>query len=660
MAGGLNQQPMIRQKNNLKIAFTLLFLAFTIRLQAGSEAEQLNRLFHSYYEKMEVDSALSILNELISLHQNNGDEDGEGNARWNRIALLNNGARYEELITEADIQMQWFKEHAFWSRYYQCWQRKCSGNHDLGRVQTALREAKAMADDAQARNNNTGRAMAYKQMAMIYYDIRQVDQAEEAFSKSIELLKADNDKTGILSGVYEGMCKSLDMQKRYSEEVAIAAEWLAHLDELKKVIGLNAVNQTFVSCYLNHCAAYIGLEQFDDAEKALAKAEEYQDVTKTTLTQYYIFEMHTRLALAEGKVREAIAYTDSATALGVSGDVRLTEYRAEALYRNGEGAEAARLYRTLYANKDSVFNHDMRTRLDEMNTLFKVDELQREKQRAHTRYALIIASLIVVALIIFIIFSRRSAKALEDKNRELAEKNNALKLATAKAEELSTMKSEFIRNISHEIGTPLNILNGFTQILTSSEAKEISAKDKEDMRNRVQENTERITNLVNKILVLSESNSQTVIPREDKVAASKIAKQAVSKSGAGSTEDITFSLKSAEGSDVALLTNYDYAVLALAQLLDNAFKFTKTGSVTLTVEALPEQVRFIVEDTGIGIPADEAENIFHEFVQLDDYYEGAGIGLTMARNIANRLGGDVTLDTDCTSGARFIFTLPVN
>jgi signal transduction histidine kinase len=69
-------------------------------------------------------------------------------------------------------------------------------------------------------------------------------------------------------------------------------------------------------------------------------------------------------------------------------------------------------------------------------------------------------------------------------------------------------------------------------------------------------------------------------------------------------------------------------------------------------------VQFIVEDTGIGIPASEAEHIFEEFVQLNEYVEGTSIGLTVARSLCRRLGGDVVLDTAYTAGARFVMTLP--
>ena len=70
-------------------------------------------------------------------------------------------------------------------------------------------------------------------------------------------------------------------------------------------------------------------------------------------------------------------------------------------------------------------------------------------------------------------------------------------------------------------------------------------------------------------------------------------------------------------------------------------------------------MKIIVEDTGCGVPAEKAEEIFGEFVQLDEFKDGVGIGLPLSRNVARRLGGDITLDTSYTEGARFVFTLPI-
>jgi signal transduction histidine kinase len=105
-------------------------------------------------------------------------------------------------------------------------------------------------------------------------------------------------------------------------------------------------------------------------------------------------------------------------------------------------------------------------------------------------------------------------------------------------------------------------------------------------------------------------------------------------------------------------------------LLDNAQKFTygkysnagpgEKGRVLLNVTVGSQYVQFIVQDNGIGVPKQEASHIFEEFVQLDEFYEGTGIGLTVARSLARRIGGDIMLDTAYIGGSRFVLTLPVN
>jgi signal transduction histidine kinase len=80
-------------------------------------------------------------------------------------------------------------------------------------------------------------------------------------------------------------------------------------------------------------------------------------------------------------------------------------------------------------------------------------------------------------------------------------------------------------------------------------------------------------------------------------------------------------------------------------------------SAVLRIETVGDKVQFIVEDTGIGVPPEEAEHIFDEFVQLNEYYDGTGIGLTVARSLARRLGGDIKMDASYTAGARFVMTL---
>lgn len=314
----------------------------------------------------------------------------------------------------------------------------------------------------------------------------------------------------------------------------------------------------------------------------------------------------------------------------------------------------------------------------------QIDELMAQHEREqieqkHTqmRLELLIAAMLVVFLSLYVLISRNSANRLRAANNMLADSNMRLSIANEQAQEASRMKTNFIKQISHEIRTPLNILSGFTQVLTETDV-ELSAEERVQLNKEIIENTQRITNLVNKMLELSEVNSRAVIEKNDTASPLMIALEAVNASGIEKAKHLTFNVQpSDEAKTATLRTNTTAAVRIISLLLDNAIKFTKTAtsdtspatdahkqSVVMRIEQTSpdcqaqQMLQFIVEDTGIGVPANEAEHIFNEFVQLNDYYEGTGIGLTVARNLARRLDGDITLDTTYTRGARFIFTLP--
>ena len=261
---------------------------------------------------------------------------------------------------------------------------------------------------------------------------------------------------------------------------------------------------------------------------------------------------------------------------------------------------------------------------------------------------------------------------LEETCRELEETNRKLDIARQKAEESSRMKSHFIQQISHEIRTPLNILSGFTQVVTSPDM-ELDEDTKASINQQILENTDRITRLVNKMLELSDASSKTVIERNDQTTALQIAAEAVEASDIATAPHLNFNMHIAkEAENIVITTDRQSAVRALTLILGNARKFTKEAEAharhditeekkqaTLLIDTTDHAVRFIIEDNGIGIPAHEADHIFEEFVQLNPYYDGTGIGLTVARSLARRLGGDIVLDTTCPPATRFVMTLPI-
>lgn len=161
---------------------------------------------------------------------------------------------------------------------------------------------------------------------------------------------------------------------------------------------------------------------------------------------------------------------------------------------------------------------------------------------------------------------------------------------------------------------------------------------------------------------LSDLKDDRPISHTDNVMLMKIAQKAVEDSGIQDVDYLEFQVDTAGGAEATMLfTNVAQASRALTLLLDNAIKFVTEGSVILRVVADMDhsQVRYEVEDNGTGVSADDAERVFEPFVKLNTFFAGQGLGLTVARSIARRLGGDVMLDTSFTSGARFVLSLPL-
>ena len=173
-------------------------------------------------------------------------------------------------------------------------------------------------------------------------------------------------------------------------------------------------------------------------------------------------------------------------------------------------------------------------------------------------------------------------------------------------------------------------------------------------------NAGNIALMANDILNVSELGLEQAIECEDNVMAQDIAALAIQESGIDKYQKAEFKCQMVEEAQATMVfTNTKQAVRALVALLDNAMKFTAQGEIILLINIEGSNLEFCVEDSGTGVLSDYAEKIFEPYVKLNDFFEGNGIGLTAARSIARRLGGDVRLDTEYRGGARFVLSLPI-
>jgi signal transduction histidine kinase len=173
-------------------------------------------------------------------------------------------------------------------------------------------------------------------------------------------------------------------------------------------------------------------------------------------------------------------------------------------------------------------------------------------------------------------------------------------------------------------------------------------------------NAGNIAVLADSILNVAEIEMEQPIQCDDNVMAQDIAALAIQESGISNFQKADFKCQMVEEAQATMVfTNTKQAVRALVALLDNAMKFTAQGEIILLINIEGSNLEFCVEDSGTGVLSEFAEKIFEPYVKLNDFFEGDGVGLTVARSIARRLGGDIRLDTEYRGGARFVFSLPI-
>ena len=347
----------------------------------------------------------------------------------------------------------------------------------------------------------------------------------------------------------------------------------------------------------------------------------------------------------------------------------IPKYRANLLA--GRLDSALRVASLVAEYYDTALVRQKMSDADLLATIYDTEGKERQiaQQRAELSqerlWTVVIGTIIFAIFVaIYIIQHRRAYKKLDATNHELM-------LANERAEESARMKTKFIQQISHEVRTPLNILSGYSQVLGDLDI-EIDYDDLQEICQKILHNSDRITLLVDKMLDLSLISSDSEIECRDETTPADVAERAINLSRIRKFAHLEFQIYlSSEAKSLQFVTNKMSAVKALTMLLDNAIKFTNPSAfknrqaaplqahVTMSVSVVGKKVLFVVEDTGIGIPAEEAENIFNEFVQLDEYTDGTGIGLPIARSLARHMQGDVVLDTSYTNGARFVMTLPL-
>ena len=238
---------------------------------------------------------------------------------------------------------------------------------------------------------------------------------------------------------------------------------------------------------------------------------------------------------------------------------------------------------------------------------------------------------------------------------ELKETERMLIGAKEKAEEADRLKSAFLANMSHEIRTPLNAIVGFSSLLEEAE----DAEEKHLYATIIEENNKLLLQLISDILDLSKIEAGTFDIIPEQVDAQQLCNELLQAMQVKATEQVEI-LLAPELPELTFTSDKNRLYQVLLNFITNALKFTSEGSIVIDYRINGNEVRFSVQDTGMGIEPEKQEAIFTRFVKLNNFIAGTGLGLSICQSIVTQLGGKIGVESKPGEGSCFWFTHPLN
>lgn len=246
---------------------------------------------------------------------------------------------------------------------------------------------------------------------------------------------------------------------------------------------------------------------------------------------------------------------------------------------------------------------------------------------------------------------------------EIKQYESDIRKALSKAEESDKLKAAFLASISHELRTPLNAVIGFSQLLSS----DLENEEVDLYSNLIYESGLHLKEIVDDIfyftMVKSGQEKLNLSKINPSLLIAEVHKLSLEIKENTKKEDINIKLELPEEKPLLISDNLKI-IHVFKQLIRNAFKFTKKGTIKIGFEAgNQDYIIFFVKDTGIGIPEEKIDIIFEFFRQADDalsrQYEGTGMGLALTKKLLEMLNGHIWVESQVNKGSAFYFKIPL-
>lgn len=633
--------------------------------------EPTDSLLKAYYleckEHLSGDEALPMCDTLYRR------AEAKGNRRMQAIALCLKVDYYyfrnnKEGIVEQVKRVQEFcrthgKEELNYFYYFVWSSRLITYYIKREQYNIAVYETRRMLDEAQREQYAEGVGQCYRMLANLYLSQNNFRQAYDNFRRQIEVL-LENDIRDINMPMQYASMAQCALELNMPDSAAMA---LRKADE----ISTTSNYQRFTVCKA-HALYCLYTEDYAGAKQYVEEAEElFRDDPSMEGYRRGLWFLQREYFKAVKQYDRAL--DNAMRAQEVYGDISILRDIGDICFRKGDMLRSAEYYRRYVHLTDSIRNHDVRNATADFSSILEIDRLQGEKRelqmdiqqrRLRSNYLIIfglcaIVLLAAIGLARLLRLNRRlknSESLILAQNENLLAAGEQLREAKERAELASNMKSEFIRNMSHEVRTPLNSIVGFSQVLASHFRDDPSLDEYAAI---IQSNSRNLLRMVDDVLDLSLLDRSDELPRPDFCEMNGCCQDCVARMQPEMGERVALIFEPSDVNPV-VQTHVKRIEQVLLHLLHNAAKFTREGEVILSYTCLPEQrlMRFTVSDTGPGIPPEQHDQVFERFVKLDAFAQGTGLGLPVCRIIADRLGGSLRIDPEYRSGCRMIFEVP--
>ena len=390
--------------------------------------------------------SLMSFDEVIEKAKKEKNDTLLANALYNKVAIFYNQAMDDSVIYYVPQYLIEIRKIKQWNKYYEMWTHLANTYLYSGQPNKALREVQAIFDDAKKQNNTFGMGIAYYTMGSVYTSLNDLDESVSSYQRSIDLLSKIKPCPMVLPDIYAYYGDVLNLKKEYVKLEQLTIRWKELLDEYVKEYHPNksTIDVLYTYYYMACAQADLGLGKLKKGEDDLRQARMFFSSESSLRGQSWLFYM-ARLRYLQKRYPEALQFNDRRMKYAGDGDditvyIDIISQRADILKALGNYKDAADYYLRMYQINDSVNAQETKKQLNEMNTLFKVDELKMEQERAQFRNTMIIVGLIILALVIFSIFRYIAAKRLKVAHEKLQTTHEELLTAYDQLEETTTAK----------------------------------------------------------------------------------------------------------------------------------------------------------------------------------------------------------------------------